>query len=116
MKKQLELAIPNTHGGWRKGAGRKPKGRGCVSHDLRPFHDESVPVHVTLRVREDVPSLRRPDTFPIVMEAIAKASKAGYSIVHFSAQSNHLHLYIEAKDRSALSKGMQGLAIRIAGA
>ncbi len=67
-----------------------------------------------MRVREDVPSLRRRDTFPVVRAAIALASKVDFSIVHFSAQSNHIHLIVEAKDAIALWKGMQGLAIRIA--
>jgi hypothetical protein len=34
--------------------------------------------------------------------------------VHFTVQSNHLHLICEAPDRMALARGMQGLAIRIA--
>lgn len=33
---------------------------------------------------------------------------------HFSVQSNHVHLLVEAKDRQALSRGVQGLAIRLA--
>src|SRR5690242_17078430 len=36
------------------------------------------------------------------------------SLVHFSVQSNHLHLIVEAADQSALSRAMQGLAIRLA--
>src|SRR5205085_9781846 len=34
--------------------------------------------------------------------------------VHFSVQGNHLHLIVEADDRPALSRGVQGLAIRVA--
>lgn len=33
---------------------------------------------------------------------------------HFSIQSNHLHLTVEARDGRALTRGMQGLAIRLA--
>ena len=32
----------------------------------------------------------------------------------FSVQGNHIHLIVEAHDKDALSRGMQGLAIRIA--
>jgi hypothetical protein len=34
--------------------------------------------------------------------------------VHFSVQSNHLHLLAEVKDRRALTRGLQGLSIRVA--
>ena len=38
----------------------------------------------------------------------------GLHIVHLSIQGNHLHMMIEAQDRRALSRGMQGLTIRMA--
>src|SRR5262249_18414622 len=38
----------------------------------------------------------------------------GFRLVHFSVQHNHLHLLCEAKDKRALTRGMQGLAIRVA--
>jgi len=34
--------------------------------------------------------------------------------VHFSVQSNHVHLIAEAADRRSLSRGMQGISIRVA--
>jgi hypothetical protein len=34
--------------------------------------------------------------------------------VHYSIQNHHLHLIVEAQDAGALSRGMQGLAIRVA--
>ncbi len=38
----------------------------------------------------------------------------GFRLVHFSVMGNHLHLVAEAKNRRALSRAMQGIAIRIA--
>jgi putative transposase len=35
-------------------------------------------------------------------------------LVHFSIQGNHLHLVVEADDAVRLSRGLQGLATRIA--
>ncbi len=35
-------------------------------------------------------------------------------IVHFSIQSNHIHLIVEAQGTAALSLGMQGLSVRLA--
>jgi len=34
--------------------------------------------------------------------------------VHYAILKNHLHLLVEARDRRALSRGMQGLLIRVA--
>ena len=59
---QLDFDLPKplaTHGGKRKGAGRKPTRAGnWVVHRARPWHDQSHPVHVTLRVRRGIPNLR----------------------------------------------------------
>jgi len=35
-------------------------------------------------------------------------------VVHYSVQSNHLYLILEAENRTALSRGMRGLTIRVA--
>ncbi len=42
------------------------------------------------------------------------AERVGFRLAHYSIQSNHLHLIVEALDRRALSRGMQGLTVRIA--
>jgi len=35
-------------------------------------------------------------------------------VVHYSVQTNHVHLIVEAAGKQALSRGMRGTAIRIA--
>ena len=106
---QLELI--RTHGGARKGAGRK-RGR-RVSHHRRPRLRRHHPVHTILRT--GVTNLRSGPAFGIVRRCLrAACSKLGFRIVHFSVQSNHLHLIVEADDEVRLARGMQGLAIRIA--
>jgi hypothetical protein len=51
----------------------------------------------------------------VVRKALAAAKQQfGFSLVHFSVQRDHLHLIAEASDRRALSRGVQGLAIRVA--
>jgi REP element-mobilizing transposase RayT len=73
------------------------------------------PAHVTLRVREDVPNLRRPACFRAIASALAEGrDRFGSGLVHFSVQANHLHLIAEADDEDALARGMQGLGVRIA--
>ena len=111
--KQLELP---SWGGKRAGAGRKASGLvRRVSHKRRPIHVARFPVHVVMRARKDVPGLRRGSVFRSVRAALANgAERAGFRLIHFSVQGNHLHLVVEAVDRVALSRGMQGLAVRIA--
>jgi REP element-mobilizing transposase RayT len=52
--------------------------------------------------------------FEAMEEAIPKATSVGFRIVHFSVQRDHVHLIVEAHDRVALARGMQGLAVRAA--
>ena len=115
MTKPTQLELP-TWGGRRKGAGRKRKSaRRRVSHKRRPQHASRFPLHVVLRARADAPGLRRGQVFRSVRSALeAGAARAGFRLVHFSVQGNHLHLVVEAIDKVALSRGMQGLAVRIA--
>jgi putative transposase len=100
-------------GGRRKGAGR-PKGN-RVSHDARPAFSRPTPAHVTVRVRGDVPNLRSSRRFAAIRRCFAKAKqRQAFRMVQFSVLGNHLHLIVEADDSVALSRGMQGLCIRLA--
>ena len=91
-------------GGKRKGAGRKRASeRPSVPHDARPELAARHPVHVTLRVARGLPSLR-----------VGRRERFGLRLVQYSVQSNHLHLLVEAEGRASLSRGMQGLAVRMA--
>lgn len=73
------------------------------------------PVHVTMRVRREVWSLRTRRCYRIIEAALrASADRHGMRITHYTVQGNHLHLVVEAADRVALSRGMQGLSVRVA--
>jgi hypothetical protein len=61
-----------------------------------------------------VPSLRASETFGAVRTALAAASRDSFRVLHFSVQRDHLHLVIEADEPTDLSRGVQGLAIRVA--
>ena len=115
MPRQTELAF-RTWGGARKGAGRKrASARPNVSHLERAPLDGNHPVLVTMRVRRDVPNLRTQRPMAGVRLAFAGGrQRFGFRLVHFSVQGDHLHLIVEAADKRALSRGMQGLAIRLA--
>jgi putative transposase len=114
-KRQLPFLF-RTHGGKRRGAGRKPKGdKALVSHQTRPRFDKAAPVHVTLRIENDVPSLRSSRRFAVVRRCFAAARGLGnLRLIEFTVLSNHLHLIVEAESSRDLSRGMQGLCIRLA--
>jgi REP element-mobilizing transposase RayT len=118
MPSQLGLPLEDRrqHGGKRDGAGRPPNGRRpLVSHLARPRFERPTPVHITLRVGEDVPNLRSSRRFACIRACFAAArGRFGVRLVEFSVLGNHLHLIVEADDNRALSQGMQGLTIRLA--
>jgi REP element-mobilizing transposase RayT len=105
-----------THGGKRRGAGRKPRGhRAGVSHDRRPAVSSRHPLLVTLKVRDDVPNLRRHEVWKALQYALAvTAARTDFRICHATLQGNHLHLLVEADDQRAMSRGMQGFQISFA--
>src|SRR5262245_18548335 len=111
---QLSFA-PRGSGGARPGAGRPLKPGAGVPHLRRGSLSPRHPVHATLRVRVGVPNLRR-RTLMRVLESALRAARArfGMRIVLYSVQYNHLHLIAEADDARALTRGLQGLTIRLA--
>jgi REP element-mobilizing transposase RayT len=116
-RKYTQLELPfRARGGRRPGAGRKPNGvKAGVSHMPRPSLNPRHPVHVTMRLRRGLPSLRYKLVARVILAAFHAAKmRLGARLVHFSVQSNHLHLLVEAEGPRALSRAMQGLAVRIA--
>jgi REP element-mobilizing transposase RayT len=113
--KQLSLVF-KTWGGKRRGAGRKPSAlQPNVSHTRRPRLDPNHPVHVTLRAAGSVPNLRSQRCMAAVRRAfVGSKGRLGLRLVHFSVQRNHIHLLVEAEGKRALSRGLQGLSVRIA--
>jgi REP element-mobilizing transposase RayT len=112
--RQREL-LPRR-GGKRPGAGR-PRGPGRWRNWVRrrPPHAARFPVHVTLRVVEAVGRLRRRRAYHAVRRALETClPRRDFRVVHVSIQHNHLHLVVEADDKRALSRGLQGLQISAA--
>ena len=104
-----------TRGGRRRGAGRKSaRFRGAVPHSARPEHKKAHPVHITLRASRRLPSLRRQVVFLEIRRALGRTARSWFRLVHFSVQTDHLHLLVEAADKSSLSRGLMGLSIRVA--
>ena len=120
---QLNLRIPLRPkpkvgwGGRRAGAGR-PRKDGTrnkgVPHLPRPVLATRFPVHVTWRINRRVWNLRTGRFFKVLESAMYAGAKKDFRVVHYAFEKDHIHLIVEASDRLALSRGMQGLGVRVA--
>ena len=73
------------------------------------------PVHVTLRVRPGVPSLRGGALVHEWRRSLAEASERGdFRVNHYSLQGDHAHLIVEAHGKDALARGMMSIGARLA--
>jgi hypothetical protein len=123
-KKPQQGVLPfRKNGGRRPGAGRKPKGeKAGVSHAPRALLAPRFPAHVTMKLMRGLPRLRSKNEYAAVRAAFAagctgtaRASDGvSFRLCHYAVLNDHLHLLVEAQDRRALSRGLQGLAVRIA--
>jgi hypothetical protein len=110
-----------THGGRRAGAGRPRKSGAGVSHAPRPVLKARFPVHVTVKLQRGLPRMRLRSAYAALRAAFTAGRSGGRSaaagafrLCHFAILNDHLHFLIEADDRTALSRGAQGLLIRVA--
>ena len=95
--------------------GRPRKDDSGVSHLKRDALASRYPVHVVMKVRKGLPSLRTKKPYKALRRAfMAGCDRNGFRLNHYSVQGNHLHFIVEAKDRTAISRGLQGLSVRIA--
>lgn len=108
--RQLRLSLPQGHGGRRRGAGRKNRS-GLQAHVARARFKPNEPVHVTLRLKEGLPSLRRKEIFQCLRASVRTARRKGFYVVHFSILSNHVHLILEPESNLMLAQMIQSLAI-----
>ena len=112
---QTNLPFPHGWGGRREGAGRPKLAGSGVAHRSREKLSARHPVHVTLRVREGIPSLRNVRLVREMERSFRRACDQGrFRVVHYSLQGNHAHLIVEAKDAEALGRGMMSTASRLA--
>ncbi|MCP5090942.1 MAG: hypothetical protein GY949_08475, partial [Gammaproteobacteria bacterium] len=86
-----------------------------MPHRKRAEISRHNPVHVTIRLMANLPSLRRKRVAAMIRNALHKMlGREGFRVVAYSIQSNHLHLVVECESRTHLSEGMRSLQIRIA--
>lgn len=116
LRQFMATAKRFSWGGAREGAGRKPVGdRAGVPHRERPAFSARFPIRLTMRLLPGLPSLRNRRAHTALRAAFAVGcDRFGFRLTQYSIQKAHLHLIVEAKDRSALVQGVQGLLIRVA--
>jgi len=101
-------------------AKQRPKKRGRprgtrVSHHGREQFERPTPVHVTVRMRWNVWNLRSRRSYSRISVCLERMSReSGLRVIEYSVLGNHIHLIVEADGHHSLSRGMQGLSIRIA--
>jgi hypothetical protein len=71
-------------------------------------------VHVTLRALPGLKSLRSEAASCALLGAFRAATGRGFRILHFSIQTDHLHLIAEADSSGDLRRGLNGLNCRAA--
>ena len=113
MQEQMTLWSPFGHGGARKGAGRKRQ-KGSIAHETRERFSQHDPLLITCKLRGDVVTLRQAAEARVIRDKIRAAHKAGFRIVQYSIQGDHLHMIVEAADSEQLANGMRGLGCRLA--
>jgi len=116
MRRAEHLELDRVcHGGRRPGAGRKTGPNPRLRHRSRGLFARRLPCHVTLKVRDGIPSLR---TVRLVHELersfAAGCERNDFRLVHYSIQGNHAHLIVEADNVGALGRGMKALGSRLA--
>jgi REP element-mobilizing transposase RayT len=76
-----------------------------------------LPVHIVLRVTQEIGRLRRAKAYAAVrlaMSALVLAGRTSFRVVHVSIQRHHIHLLCEADDRLALANGVRALCVSTA--
>ena len=122
MRRPKQLSLDDSRWTTGRGGPRRGSGRPARRKDVRIVHHVRrdplpgrYPVHITLRVQEDVPSLRNRDLVREFRRSLAKAAERGnFRVVHYSLQRNRLHLIVEAANRVALGSGMKSVSARLA--
>ena len=113
ITKQIEMQF-RSHGGKRKGAGRKKTDRSLVNHVKRPRLNGREPINITQRLVDGLPSIRTSQMMYAFARAVELAKKFGLRVVHYDIQSNHIHLVVEAANKETLSRGMRSLGTSLA--
>ena len=103
------------HGGKREHSGRPRGPHPKLWHRGRDEFSAAHPLHVTIPVRRDIPSLRSHKIVRAIEAAFRRGcERAGFRLVHYSLQDDHVHLIVEADGVAALGRGMKSITSKLA--
>ncbi len=95
--------------------GRPAGDRRIVQHVKQRDIPTDGPVHITLRVQKDVPSLRCRRFVDSFRSSLREACERGdFGVVLNSIQRNHVHMIVETAEKDALGRGMKAVVCRLA--
>ncbi len=103
-------------GGARSGAGR-PRAHAIASepHKVRPVLAARHPVHVVTRVLPAARPLGRRETTRAIQAALqVSLARTNFRIVRMTVRASRLELLVEADNKTALARGMQGFQVSAA--
>ena len=110
---QLELESPPRWGGTRPCAGRKPGPSRHDPHRRRAPLASRHPCHLTLKVKKEVPPLRTAKLVAELERSWREAcDRRRFRLVHYSIQSDHVHMIVEAGSARDLACGLETIAVR----
>lgn len=103
--KQIEFKKVNGWGGKRRNAGRKNK-TSTVNHMKREKVDPKYPMHITMKMKKGIVSLRGPKMCAVLKRSLGKAKKRGLNVIHYALEDNHLHVFAESESNCSLRSGL----------
>lgn len=105
-----------TWGGSRRGAGRRARGPiASEPHKARPELAARHPVHVIARVDRCLGSLRARRAYAALRRAVhLSLARADFRVVRLALRPSRIELVVEADDKRALARGMQGFQVAAA--
>ena len=112
---ELDLESRSRWGGARAGAGRKPGPSRRDPHRRRAPLASRHPCHVTLKVGRGVPPLRTAKLVGELERSWREAcERERFRLVHYSIQTDHVHMIVEAASARDLACGLKAIAARFA--
>jgi hypothetical protein len=111
-RKQLTLNLfKGTRGGRRPNSGRKRIHSKGVAHRTRERVKAKQLLHVNFKYRLNI---KNKMSLRFLKRAILHARSKNLKVIHFSLQSNHIHLILEASSNFVLTQGMRALTVTFA--
>lgn len=112
MSKQISFNLfQGQRGGRRPNCGRKRIHSKGVAHRKREKVSTRTPMHINFKYRTYI---KTKICLRLLKRAIFNSRKRGLRVIHYSLQTNHIHLIVEADNNRVLTKGMRSLTVTFA--